>query len=119
MDYADWNRGLLLGSLLVVMAVMALISGRCARDRLLSAGVLVQGIVMLVVAGAVYYPRAELGIGVVALLALLGLWSLWLIQDSRGNPAGSGPQPNGPVVGTMDISNQATSAATPEVEGVS
>lgn len=119
MDYADWNRGLLLGSLLVVMAVMALISGRSVRDRLLSAGVLIQGIVMLVVAGAAYYPRAELGIGVVALLALLGLWSLWLIQDSRGNSAGSGPQPDGPVVGTMEISNQATATPNHEVEAVS
>ena len=119
MDYADWNRGLLLGSLLVVMAVMALISGRSVRDRLLSAGVLVQGIVMLVVAGAVYYPRAELGIGVVALLALLGLWSLWVIQDSRGNSPVSGSQPDGPVVGTMDTSHQGTSTPTHEVEAVS
>ena len=85
MDHADWNRGLLLGGLLIVIAVMALVSGRSMRDRLLAVGVAAQGIVMTFVAGAAYYPRAELEVAALALAALFCLWSVWIFNDGRNS----------------------------------
>ena len=83
MDHADWNRGLLLGGLLIVIAVMALVSGRSMRDRLLAAGVAAQGIVMTFVAGTTYYPRAELEVAALVLAVLCCLWSVWIFHDGR------------------------------------
>ena len=90
MDFADWNRGLLLGGLLVVIAVIALVSGRTVRDRVLAAGILSQGILMTFVAGSAYYPRAELEIGAIAVLAVFCLWCVWAIR------AGAGESKDGP-----------------------
>jgi len=77
MDYADWNRGLLLGELLIVVAGMSLVSARSSRDALLAVGVLVQGIVMTFAAGGAYFPRAEFAVATTAMIALFGLWCLW------------------------------------------
>lgn len=78
MNFADWNRGLLVGELLVVVAGMALVSGRTGRDRLLAAGILSQGIVMILVAGGAYFPRAGFSVASVALLIVYGVWLIWL-----------------------------------------
>ena len=83
MDHTDWNRGLLLGGLLIVIAVMALVSGRSLRDRLLATGVVAQGIVMTFVAGSAYFPRAELEVAAVVLAVLCCLWSVWIFNDGR------------------------------------
>ncbi|MBS0201317.1 MAG: hypothetical protein JSS49_00350 [Planctomycetes bacterium] len=103
MDYADWNRGLLLGGLLVVIATMAMISGRTVRHRLLAVGVLGQGIVMLLVSGAVYYPRAELGIAALALLTISGLWSLWFIPECRSHSQSPDAVTSEPVPGKPGV----------------
>ena len=83
MDYVDWNRGLLLGGLLIVIAAMALVAGHTKRDRLMAAGVLAQGIAMTFVAGAAFYPRAGLEIAALVLIVLWSLWSVWIISDGR------------------------------------
>ena len=88
MDHADWNRGWLLGSLLVVIAGMELVSGRTMRDRVLAAGVLSQGIVMTFVAGIAFYPRAELEIGAIGLLGVFCLWGGWVITANAGESKG-------------------------------
>jgi len=84
MNYADWNRGLLLGELLVVIAGMALVSGCTGRDRVVAAGILSQGILLTFVAASTYYPRAELEIGAIALLAVFCLWCVWVITSTAG-----------------------------------
>lgn len=101
MDHADWNRGLLLGGLLIVIAVMALVSGRSMRDRLLAVGVVAQGIVMTFVAGAAYFPRAELDVAALVLAVLFCLWSVWIFNDGR-IPADRAPALNiDPIVPGM------------------
>ena len=88
MDHADWNRGLLLGGLLVVIAAMALVSGRTMRDRVLAAGILSQGILMTFVAGIAFYPRAELEIGAMALHGVVCLWGVWVVTANAGESKG-------------------------------
>lgn len=83
MDYADWNRGLLLSELLIVIAGMSLVSARTTRDAILAVGVLVQGIVMTFAAGGAYFPRAELAVATTALMAVFGLWCLWMNTSGR------------------------------------
>ena len=89
MDYADWNRGLLLSELLIVIAGMSLVSARSTRDALCAIGVLVQGIVMTFAAGGAYFPRAEFAVATTALMTLLGLWSLWMNTTSDRREAAS------------------------------
>lgn len=95
MDYADWNRGLLLSELLIVIAGMALVSARSTRDALLAVGVLVQGIVMTFAAGGAYFPRAEFAVATSALMAIFGLWCLWM--NTSGRSTGEQATPMRPV----------------------
>ena len=91
MDYADWNRGLLLSELLIVIAGMSLVSARSTRDALLAVGVLVQGIVMTFAAGGAYFPRAEFAVATTALMAIFGLWCLWMNTAGRNPGEQSAP----------------------------
>ena len=117
MDYADWNRGLLLGGLLIVIAVMALVSGRSRRDRLVAAGVVAQGIVMTFVAGAAYYPRAELEVAALVLAVLVCLWSVWIFNDGRvsaGRACASNVDPIVPSMALETPNDDATASGTRE-----
>lgn len=78
MELSDFNRVLLLSGLLITVAGMAVVSGRLVRDRVLAAGMLVQGIVLLFVAVNSYFPRTELAAAAVGLLLLYPLWSVWV-----------------------------------------
>jgi len=86
MEYADWNRELLLGALLNVVAGMGLISGRSPRERLLAVAVWCQGVTLLLVAGATFYPQTGLEMAAVAVIAVAGLWSVWFIDVAKWNP---------------------------------
>lgn len=77
MDYVDWNRGLLLGSLLIVIAAMSLVTGRSPRDRLLAVGIVTQGIAMLFVMAGDFFPRNEFELAALGMLGLFCLWSGW------------------------------------------
>lgn len=83
MDYADWNRGLLLSELLIVIAGMSLVSARSPREALFAVGVLVQGIVMTFASGSAYFPRADFAIATIAMMAVFGLWCLWVNAPVR------------------------------------
>ena len=117
MDHADWNRGLLLGGLLIVIAVMALVSGRSMRDRLLAVGVVAQGIVMTFVAGAAYYPRAELEVAALVLAVLCCLWSVWIFDDGRSHTDRARASNVDPIVPSMVVetpNDDATASGTRE-----
>ena len=117
MDHADWNRGLLLGGLLIVIAVMALVSGRSMRDRLLAVGVVAHGIVMTFVAGAAYYPRAELEVAALVLAVLCCLWSVWIFDDGRSHTDRARASNVDPIVPSMVVetpNDDATASATRE-----
>jgi FtsH-binding integral membrane protein len=83
MDHIDWNRGLLLGCLLVTIGGMATVAGRSVRDRLLAMGVLVQGIAIVFVAGGGYLFREEFDLASAALLLVFCLWGIWMIPIAK------------------------------------
>jgi hypothetical protein len=94
-EFADWNRLLLTGELLVVVAGMALIFGRTNRDRVLALGIMSQGIVMMLAAGSAYFPRADLAVAAIAFLCLGCVWCAWSASRTGGwrgdNTLGSPP----------------------------
>ncbi len=79
MDHINWNRGLLLGCLLITIGGMALVAGRSVRDRVLAMGVLVQGIAIVFVTGGGYLFRDEFDLAAAALLLVFCLWGIWMI----------------------------------------
>ena len=91
MDFVDWNRNLLLGALLIVIAGMSLVSGRTVRDRILAAGILSQGILMTFVAGSAYFPRAELEIAATTIFVVFCSWCVWFTRDQRDQSHSSDP----------------------------
>lgn len=83
MDHIDWNRGLLLGCLLITLGGMAAVAGCSVRDRVLAMGVLVQGIAIIFVTGGDYLFRDEFDLAAAALLAAICLWGIWMIPITR------------------------------------
>lgn len=80
MELPDFNRMLILSSLLMTVAVMAIVSGRLVRDRILAIAVMVQGIVMTLVAASAYFPRPELELAAAAILLVLPLWMAHIVR---------------------------------------
>ena len=80
MTFADWNHGLLLATVLIVMGAMLFVSATAVRDRLVGIGVLSQGILIAFVASGTLYGRSDLLVAAIALVALVALWSL-LVGD--------------------------------------
>lgn len=89
-EFADWNRLLLTGELLVVVAGMALIFGRNHRDRVLALGIFSQGIVMMLASGSAYFPRADLAVAAIAFLFLGCVWCVLMIPGRRCQSTTSG-----------------------------
>jgi hypothetical protein len=83
MDHIDWNRGLLLGCLLVTIGCMAVVAGRSVRDRILAMGVLVQGIAIVFVIGGGFFSRGEFDLTAAALLVVFCLWGIWMIPIAK------------------------------------
>ena len=81
MTFADWNHGLLFAAVLTVMGAMLLVSAVTRRDRLIALGVLSQGIVVAFVVSGTFHGRSELLLAALALVVLVGLWSL-LVGDT-------------------------------------
>lgn len=92
MNQIDWNRSLLLGSLLIMTGVMAVVAGRSSRDRILALGVLVQGIAIIFAVGGSYFSRTELDLSGAALLLMFCLWSVWMIPYDRKSNAAMTPE---------------------------
>jgi FtsH-binding integral membrane protein len=83
MDHIDWNRGLLLGCLLITIGGMAVVAARSVRDRVLAMGVLVQGIAIVFVTGGSYLFRDEFDLASAALLLMFCLWGIWMIPIAK------------------------------------
>lgn len=81
MTFADWNHGLLFAAVLTVMGAMLFVSAATRRDRLIALGVLSQGIVVAFVVSGTFHGRSELLLAALALVVLVGLWSL-LVGDT-------------------------------------
>jgi hypothetical protein len=77
MEFVNWNRGLLLSGILIVIGGMAVVSARSWRDRCFAVGVLTQGIVVVFAVGGAFHQRAELPAVAMALIVLSALWCLW------------------------------------------
>jgi hypothetical protein len=76
MDASNWNRGLMLASLLIVIAGMKLVAAQTRHQRLLAAGMAMQAIVLAMVFNGAFFQRSELTSVAIALVAMLGLWCL-------------------------------------------
>lgn len=87
MNPFDWNRSLLLGSLLIMTGVMAVVSGRSSRDRLLALGVLVQGIAIIFAIGSSHFSRYEFDLAGAALLVMSCFWAAWFLPGDRQSVA--------------------------------
>ncbi len=83
MDHIDWNRGLLLGCLLITIGGMAVVAGRSVRDRVLAMGVLVQGVAIMFVTGGGYLFSDEFDLAAAALLLVFCLWGIWMIPIAK------------------------------------
>ncbi len=81
MTFADWNHGLLFAAVLTVMGTMLFVSAVAVRDRLIALGVLSQGIISAFVVSGSFHGRSELMLAAIALVVLVGLWSL-LVGDT-------------------------------------
>ena len=108
MTFADWNHGLLLATVLIVMGMMLLVSASAVRGRLIGIGVLSQGILIAFVASGSFYGRSGLLLAALALVALVGLWSLLVgdlllgsdTSDSSDTPRATSCEPsNEPCAG--------------------
>ena len=80
MELPDFNRLLILSSLLITVSAAAVVSGRVIRDRMLAIAVMVQGTVMILVAASAYFPQPELELAAVAILLVLPLWLTHLFR---------------------------------------
>lgn len=83
MNQIELNRSLLLGSLLIMTAVMAIVAGRSSWDRILALGVLLQGIAIIYAIGGSYFSRMEFDLSGGALLVMYCLWGAWMIPRDR------------------------------------
>ena len=83
MNQIDWNRSLLLGSLLIMTGVMAVVAGRSSRDRIFALGVLVQGIAIIYAIGGSHFSRMEFDLSGGALLVMYCLLGAWMIPRDR------------------------------------
>ena len=80
MELPEFNRLLILSSLLITVSAAAVVSGRVIRDRMLAVAVMVQGMVMLLVAASAYFPRPELELAAVTILLVFPLWLIHLFR---------------------------------------
>lgn len=76
---SDWHRLILAGELLITIGAMALVFGHCNRDRLVAVGVIVQGMVMLFVAGAIFVPQTSTVVAAIAILVVFLAWCLGMV----------------------------------------
>jgi hypothetical protein len=76
MSVADWNQGLLLSVLLIIVGGMLLIGASSIRERLIAVGTLAQAVVLAFVTNGAFHGRSDLPLAAIALASLYVLWSL-------------------------------------------
>ncbi len=77
MNSAEWNQGLLLSAVLVIVGGMLLVGAASLRERLIAVGTLSQAIVVAFVTNGAFHGRSDLPLAALVLASLFALWS-WL-----------------------------------------
>ena len=92
MNFADWNQGLLLSMVLVIVGGMLLVGASSWRERLIAVGTLTQAIVLAFVANGAFHGRSDLSLAALVLVSLFVLWNLLAV---RGRDSGIRNQESG------------------------
>ena len=80
MNFAEWNQGLLLSVVLVIVGGMLLVGASSLRERLIAVGTLSQAIVLAFVANGALHGRSDLPLAAIVLASLFVLWSLLAVN---------------------------------------
>ena len=80
MIFAEWNQGLLLSVVLVIVGGMLLVGATSLRGRLIAVGTLSQAIVLAFVANGAFHGRSDLSLAALVLVSLFVLWSLLAVH---------------------------------------
>lgn len=76
MNFAEWNHGLLLSVVLVIVGGMLLVGASSLRERMIAVGTLSQAVVVAFVTNGAFYGRSDLLLAAIVLASLFVLWSL-------------------------------------------
>lgn len=90
MGYGSWNRGLLLGALLIVVAGMTLVAATTRRQRLLAVGMALQAIMLILVFNGAFHRQNELSSVAVVPGVVFAAWCL-MSRDDNSNDVSSVP----------------------------
>ena len=83
MNFAEWNQGLLVSVVLVIVGGMLLVGASSLRGRLIAVGTLSQAIVLAFVANGAFHGRSDLPLAALVLASLFVLWSLLAVNGRR------------------------------------
>ncbi|MBC8117617.1 MAG: hypothetical protein H7062_24765 [Candidatus Saccharimonas sp.] len=83
MNFAEWNHGLLLSVVLVIVGGMLLVGASSLRERLIAIGTLSQAVVLAFVTNGAFHGRSDLPLAAIVLASLFVLWSL-LVAHGQG-----------------------------------
>lgn len=87
MNFAEWNQGLLLSVVLVVVGGMLLVGASSLRERLIAVGTLSQAIVLAFVTNGTFHGRSDLPLAALVLASLFVLWSLLAVNGQSPDEA--------------------------------
>lgn len=82
MTFAEWNQGMLLSVVLVVVGGMLLVGASSLVERLIAVGTLSQAIVLAFVTNGAFHRRSDLPLAAISLVGLFVLWSL-LVANAK------------------------------------
>lgn len=115
MNFAEWNHGLLLSLVLVILGGMLLVGAASLRERLIAIGALSQAIVVAFVTNGAFHGRSDLPLAASVLASLVVLWCLSVAHGPSGIAATSetGPAIDPPsrdvVADTASVGSEAGS----------
>ena len=87
MNFAEWNQGLLVSVVLVVVGGMLLAGASSLRGRLIAIGTLSQAVVLAFVANGAFHGRSDPPLAALVLASLFVLWSLLALHGRRDDEA--------------------------------
>ena len=87
MNFAEWNQGLLVSVVLVIVGGMLLVGASSLRGRLIAIGTLSQAIVLAFVTNGTLHGRSDLPLAALVLASLFVLWSLLAVHGRSHDQA--------------------------------
>ena len=99
MNFVEWNQGLLLSVVLVIVGGMLLVGASSWRERLIAIGTLSQAVVVALATNGAYHGRSDLPLAAIVLASRFVLWSLLAVNgresgirsQESGEPGGVSP----------------------------